>query len=239
LWLDSCVGLGAGHRDQLQARSAGVLYNEDNDIETHYAEWFRDAFQEREGIVSVFEAYDRSAYTDPREGSWDVLDDVADAGCDVLFPPGYPPVVNRIAEEAQKNGLRATLLGSDAWGPSPHLDLALLEGSYYWSRFAPANPGDDVQAFIAAYEDSYGVAPDAYAALAYDAANVLLQAIAEARTTDAKQVKNVLTQVSFEGITGSGTFDEYGNPVKEVAIVKIEGSRAAFHKFVMPQTSSR
>jgi len=46
--------------EELGAHTAGVLYNEEDDIETHYAEWFRDDFQEREGVVSIFEAYDRS-----------------------------------------------------------------------------------------------------------------------------------------------------------------------------------
>jgi len=220
--------------EELGAHIAGVLYNEEDDIETHYAEWFRDGFQERGGVVSIFEAYDRTAYTHAREYSWDSLDKVADADCDVLFLPGYSPVVNRIAEQAKERSIRATLLGSDAWDASPQLDLRLLEGSYYWSCYSPTDPRDMVQDFIIAYKDKYDIEPDAYAALAYDAANILLQAIAEAGTADAEQVKDVLTGLKFQGVTGGGIFDEFGNPVKEVAIVKIEDGRAVFHEFVTP-----
>jgi len=220
--------------EELGAHTAGVLYNEEDDIETHYAEWFRDGFQERGGIVSIFEPYDRTAYTHAHEYPWDSLSKVADADCDVLFLPGYSPVVNRIAEQAKEKSISATLLGSDAWDVSPQLDLKSLEGSYYWSRYSSTDPRDMVQDFIIAYEDKYGIEPDAYAALAYDAANILLQAIAEAGTADPGQVKDAVMGLKFEGITGGGTFDQFGNPVKEVAIVKIEGGRAVFHEFVTP-----
>jgi len=220
--------------EELGAHTAGVLYNEEDDIETHYAEWFRDDFQEREGVVSIFEAYDRTAYTHAHEYSWDSLNKVADAGCDVLFLPGYSPVVNRIAEQAKEKSIRVTLLGSDAWDASPQLDLESLEGSYYWSRYSPTDPRDVVQDFITAYEDKYGIEPDAYAALAYDAANILLQAIAQAGTADPGQVKDVMIGLRFEGVTGGGTFNEFGDPVKEVIIVKAEGGRRIFHGFVMP-----
>jgi len=219
--------------EELGAHTAGVLYNEEDDIETHYAEWFRDDFQEREGVVSIFEAYDRTAYTHAHEYSWDSLNKVADAGCDVLFLPGYSPVVNRIAEQAKEKSIRVTLLGSDAWDASPQLDLESLEGSYYWSRYSPTDPRDVVQDFITAYEDKYGIEPDAYAALAYDAANILLQAIAQAGTADPGQVKDVMIGLRFEGVTGGGTFNEFGDPVKEVIIVKAEGGRRIFHGFVM------
>jgi len=220
--------------EELGAHTAGVLYNEENDIETHYAEWFRDGFQERGGNISIFEAYDRSAYTHAHEYSWDTLDQVADANCDVLFLPGYSPVVNRIAEQTKEKSIRVTLLGSDAWDASPQLDLESLEGSYYWSRYSPTDPRDMVQDFIIAYKDKCGIEPDAYGALAYDAANILLQAITEAGTADPEQVKDAMVGLKFEGVTGGGTFDEFGDPIKEVAIVRVEGGRRIFHGFVMP-----
>lgn len=221
--------------EELGAHTAGVLYNEENDIETHYAEWFRDGFQERGGFVSIFETYDRSAYTHAHEYSWDCyLDKVADADCDVLFLPGYSPVVNRIAEQAKEKGIRATLLGSDAWDVSPQLDLKLLGGGYYWSRYSPVDTRGIVRDFIAAYKSKYGTEPNAYAALAYDAANILLQAIAEVGTADPERVKDTMTHLKFEGVTGEGTFDEFGDPIKEVAIIKIEDGKRVFYEFVLP-----
>jgi len=62
----------------------------------------------------------------------------------------------------------------------------------------------------------------------------LLQAIAQAGTADPGQVKDVMIGLRFEGVTGGGTFNEFGDPVKEVIIVKAEGGRRIFHGFVMP-----
>jgi len=229
--------------EELGGDTAGVLYNEDSDSATHLAEFFRDAFTGRGGFVPVFAplGHNQTDFSD-------VLTEVMETECDVLFAPHDYPDPVLIAKQAKEKGVRATMLGSDYWDvPDWDLDLRAVDGSYYFSLYPtevtlmqgkehsrPLDPRDLVQHFTAAYEEKYGTQPDPIAALAYDAANILLQAIAEAGTADPGQVKDVMMGLRFEGVTGGGTFDEFGDPIKEVAIVRVEGGRRIFHGFVMP-----
>ena len=76
-------------------------------------------------------------------------------------------------------------MGGDGWDSSD-LDLKAADGGYYTNHYSPDDPRPEVQNFLkaygAAYKDDAGKAkvPDALAALAYDATNLLLIAIKDA-----------------------------------------------------------
>jgi len=87
---------------------------------------------------------------------------------------------------------------------------------------------------VNAYRDKYGATPDALAALAYDATRLLIQAIKEANSTDPTVVKDVMENISYDGISGVITYDAQHNPVKKAAVMKVEGGKVVFYKFVAP-----
>ena len=60
-----------------------------------------------------------------------------------------------------------------------------------------------------------------FAALAYDATNVLIQAMEEAGSTDGAAVQAALAKISFDGVTGSFTFDPTHTPIKPVLVVNL------------------
>ncbi len=67
-------------------------------------------------------------------------------------------------------------------------------------------PGPRSQNFLKAYgakfKDDQGAVPDALAALAYDATNLLLQAIKDAGADDTDKVKVALEKINFNGVSG-------------------------------------
>ena len=71
-----------------------------------------------------------------------------------------------------------------------------------------------VKAYGAKYKDDKGQPkiPDNPGLLAYDATNLLLQAIKEAGVDDTAKVKDALTKISFRGVSGQITFDKDHNP---------------------------
>ncbi|MCG2770211.1 MAG: ABC transporter substrate-binding protein, partial [Anaerolineae bacterium] len=117
---------------------------------------------------------------------------------------------------------------------SPELDMPLFEGGYHSNHYSPADPRPVVQNFVQAYTAKYGAEPDALATLAYDAAKILLQAISEAGVDDPAVVKDKMAALQFEGVSGEITFDDHGDPVKKAAIIKVEGGKKVFYKFVAP-----
>lgn len=60
-----------------------------------------------------------------------------------------------------------------------------------------------------------------FAALAFDATNLLIQAIETAGSTDTAAIQKALTEVNFSGVTGDFTFDETHTPIKSVLVVEL------------------
>ncbi len=213
---------------ELGAKKAGVLFDVGNDYVKGLAEYFKAAFEKKGGTVPVFEAYTQND-TDFSA----ILGKVAAANVDVLFLPDYYNKVNLIAAQVKQKGIKATLLGGDGWD-SPELKFDLLEGGYHSNHYSPADPRPLVQNFVKAYQAKYNVIPDALATLAYDAAGILLQSIAEAGQDDPTLVKAKMEAIKYDGVSGEITFDKQHNPIKKAAIIKISGGKPVFYKFVAP-----
>jgi branched-chain amino acid transport system substrate-binding protein len=215
-------------REDLQATTAAVMYDKGNDYVLGLAEYFREAFEARGGQVLVYEAY-TAEDTDFSA----ILSKVADAGPDVLFLPDYYKKVNLIGKQAKEKGITATLMGGDGWD-SADLDLAAVDGGYHSNHYSPADPRSVVTDFLAGYQAEYGKAPDALAVLAYDATNVLLEAVKQAGTNDPEKVRDALAGIEFEGVAGVITFNEEGDPIKTAAINQATGGEMVFVKWVAP-----
>ena len=139
-----------------------------------------------------------------------------------------------IVTQAREVGYKGTFLGGDGWcGVKDYASAADLEGSCYASGFDSS--AEAVVAFKNAYATKYGEeAPfNMFAALAYDAAKILVNAITVADTANTytaytsaefkaavvEAIKNNSTTV--EGLTSNGySFDAKNNPIKAVTIVK-------------------
>jgi branched-chain amino acid transport system substrate-binding protein len=215
-------------RNDLGAARAAVLYGEDDPYAQNLAGYFKTAFEARAGTVAVHEAY-----ADSGAALGDILSKVASADPDVLILPDASDKVNLIAELTAERGIAATLLGGDSWD-SEDLDLALLEGSYFANHHSFADPRPIVRRFHSGYERMYGKVPDTMAVLTYDATNILLTAIEKAATTDTQEVREAMAQIEIEGVTGTMTFDQEGNPLKAAAISQVTASGIEFVKFSAP-----
>ena len=83
--------------------------------------------------------------------------------------------------------------------------------------------------FVAAYRKKYGVAPDSIAALSYDAARLLADAISRAGSTEGKRVRDALADTkSYAAVSGTISMDADRNPVKPAVVLKVEGGRFRF-----------
>jgi branched-chain amino acid transport system substrate-binding protein len=213
---------------ELGAKKAAVLFDVGNDYVKGLAEYFKASFEKMGGQVPVYEAYTK----DDTDFSG-ILGKVAAANVDVVFLPDYYNKNNLIAAQIKEKGIKATLLGGDGWD-SPELKFDLFEGGYHSNHYSPADPRPLVQNFVAAYQAKYGAVPDALATLAYDAAKILLQSISEAGADDPTAVAAKMEKIKYDGVSGDITFDEHHDPIKKAAIIKIQGGKPTFYKFVAP-----
>jgi branched-chain amino acid transport system substrate-binding protein len=219
-------------RETLKGKSAAVLYDASNDYSKGIAEVFRDAFRKMGGKVAAFESYGK----DDVDFSA-LLTKVKASGADVLFLPDYYNKVGLIAKQVQEKGLKVRLVGPDGWDSPDLMKIAgsAIEGGYFSNHYSPDDKRPEVAAWVKKYREKHGQVPDALGTLAYDATNLLLEAIRKAGSDDPKKIRDALASIrDFQAVSGKSTLDGNGDMIKSAAILKIEGGKQKFVKMVNP-----
>lgn len=220
--------------EELGAKTAFVLIDQANDYVRGLAENFMDAYEKQGGKIVGTESY---TATDTDFSA--ILAKVADANPDVVYLPDYYNIVNLVMKQAKEKGITTPFVGGDGWD-SPDLDLVATEGGFYTNHYSPEDPRPEVASFVKTFGEKYKndagepLVPDALAVLAYDATNLLLQAINDAGADDPAKVKDVLAKIKFSGVSGLITFGPDNNPVKSAAILGVSGGKIVFKTIVNP-----
>lgn len=84
------------------------------------------------------------------------------------------------------------------------LDHSLLVPSGTWT-------GSKILAFRREYQKAYGRLPGRVASYAFDATNVLIEAIRNSGGPEREQIQQALSEIQYEGVTGQIQFDDKGN----------------------------
>ncbi len=152
----------------------------------------------------------------------------------MIYLPDYYNIVNLAMKQAKEKGIIAPFLGGDGWDSSD-LDLKAADGGFFTNHYSPEDPRPEVQSFVKSFQAKYkGNTPDALATLAYDATNLLLQAISQAGTDDTTKIAETLSKISFGGISGKITFDANHDPVKPLTILAVKDGKVKFNSVVNP-----
>ena len=95
--------------------------------------------------------------------------------------------------------------------------------------FFPDAPRPEVQKFVKGYTAKYQQPPTQEAALAYDALNLIAQAVKQAGP-DRKAIRDALANVKdFPGVTGMMSFDQNRNVVKEYPLLEVKDGKFVLH----------
>jgi len=230
-FIDPFQGLvGANFAIGKGAKTAFIMLDQANDYVKGLAEAFEQSFTSQGGTI-----VGKETYTSKDTDFSAILAKVKAAKPDMVYLPDYYNIVNLATKQAKEKGITAPFMGGDGWD-SADLDLAAAEGGFYTNHYSPTDPRPEVVNFLKAYGDKYaGAVPDALAALAYDATNLLLQAIKEAgSTTDTDKVKAAMEKINYNGVSGNITFDASHNPVKSAPILAVKGGKIVVETVVNP-----
>jgi branched-chain amino acid transport system substrate-binding protein len=214
--------------ENLGAKTAAVFLDQGNDYVRGLAEVFIAEFEAGGGKVLV-----KETYTGDDSDFSAILTKVKDANPDILYLPDYYSTVNLIAAQAKEKGITAVLLGGDGWD-SADLDRAAVDGGYFTNHFSDQDTRPIVQDFVKKYSDKYGAAPDALAALAYDAANILLKGMDAAGKADPVAVAKALETGTFDVVSGSVSYDAQHNPVKAAVVLQVKDGAVNYIATVAP-----
>lgn len=191
-----------------------------------YSKGLRDAF------IAAAPGYGIEVVVDEASSSMDDTDfttqatKIASAGADSLFAAYYYNAAGPyIIPQTRAAGFKGAVMGPDGFdGIVPDYvtgNMTDYNNVFFTNHYSTESESPIVQSFIANYKAAFGETPNALAALGYDGANMLFQAIGVAKTTEAAAVKAALDGMSFEGVTGTFVLDETGTPEKSVAIIEL------------------
>ena len=221
--------------NELGAKTAATIYEEDDDYSIDLVQAFEAAFQEIGG-----EIVHSGAYSAGNTILTDLLTEIHDATPDVIFCPGHQPEVPLLINEARQIGIKATFLGGSAWDDRERFlsvldNISVLDGSYYPTNFSVATQDVDVQEFVKGYTALFESPPDGVAASGYDAMRLLARAIETAGSLDPMAVRDAFAGVSgYKGATTISHYDENRHPVKSLTIQVIQNGQVEHYKVVEP-----
>ncbi len=210
--------------DELGAKTAAVFTNVGNDYSKGLSEAFVAEFEAAGGTVTVAEGY-----TDSDKDFNSILAKVKTENPDVLFIPDYYNAVGVICSQAKELSIESQLLGGDGWDGIQAEFIEAAEGGIFGNHYSTKDTDPVVQDFLKAYKAEYNEDPNALAALGYDAANVLIEALRSAKSTDSKDIIEAINNTNYSGVTGKITFDQNGDPIKEISMIKVENGELMFN----------
>jgi branched-chain amino acid transport system substrate-binding protein len=156
---------------------------------------------------------------------------------DGVFVPGYYSEVGLIARQAKKLGLTVPLMGGDGWD-SPKLQEIggdALNGSFFSNHYAVDDPNPIIQSFVSEYRTRFNQTPDGLAALGFDAANILFDAIRRANSTEGPKLRDAINQTKdHPGVTGKITINKDRNTDKPAVVLEIKDGKFVLRDTITP-----
>ena len=214
-------------------KNVAVLTDVKQDYSVGLAEFFIKDFKESGGQIVKEQKYSTGDKDFKPQ-----LTSIKAAKPDAIFVPGYYAEVSLIAKQARLLGIKAPLLGGDGWVGDSLLKVAgnALDGSFFSCHFSSADKSPVVQGFVEKFKAKYkGETPDDMAALGYDSAMILADAIKRAGSTEPEKLRDAIAATKeHQGITGKITLDEHRNANKPAVILTIGNGGFDFVETVAP-----
>jgi len=215
----------------LKAKKAAALFDSGNDYNKGLAEFFKAKFEGLGGQVVAFEGY-ATGTTDFKAQ----LTKMLAAKPEVLYLSNYYNDVALQAKQARELGFKGPLVGGDGWDSPDLVKIGgtAVENGFFTNHYSKDDTRPIVQDFVQKYTAKYGAAPDALAALGYDAMTIMLDGIKRAGKTDGKAIRDALKATDLGVVSGQVKFDANRNPIKSAVIIEIKGGQQVYKTTVNP-----
>jgi branched-chain amino acid transport system substrate-binding protein len=219
--------------DNLQAKTAAIYMDASTDYGKGLAAFFKKTFEEKGGTIVSEEGYVK----DDRDFKA-TLTKIRSKNPDFIYVPGYYQEVAPLIKQARELGITVPIGGPDGWDSPDMVDVATapnLNNTYFTNHYSSQDTDPKIVAFVEAYRAKYNKEPDAFAALGYDAVQLLVQAIKDANSADPAAITEALANIrDFEGITGKMSIDEQHNPVKAGVIIEFKDGNQVMNTRIQP-----
>lgn len=215
--------------------SVAILWDSTSQYTRTLPRYFRTRFEELGGSVALDASYN--------------------GGCDItalgqqverlspqphfVYLAGLPDCIGNVVASLRAAGVTEPIIGGDGLDtpkllegdPGPTNDVWFT--THAWLSEQTGTP--EAKEFIAAYRDAYGTAPpDAFAALGYDAARLMLDVLRRAQSP--REIFYALEHTEgFKGVTGTISFSPQSHvPLKTVWIIAVQNAEKSLASAFVP-----
>jgi branched-chain amino acid transport system substrate-binding protein len=216
----------------LKSKRVAILTSMNSPYSVGLSRVFRERFAAGGGTIAAEQRYS--------EGDKDFraqLTAIRGSGADAILASGYYTEAALICKQARALGLTVPIFGGDGWEAPELLSIggAAVEGVYYSASYTSESTAPEVATFVQRFRARWNETPDSIAALGYDAARLLADAMNRAGTTDGGPLRAALAATrDFPGVTGRTSIDAQRNASKSAVIITVKDGKFAFVQSVEP-----
>jgi branched-chain amino acid transport system substrate-binding protein len=210
-------------------KTAAVINQNGDDYSTGLANYFKDAFAKMDGCSVAYEGTYNTNETDFNA----ILAKVKEANPDVVFIPSSITTAGLIIKQARDLGIKSKIMAGDTWQNATIIDNAgasNCEGIAMSTFFDESDPNSaDFVKGLKEYinSDSKNLTLNggndtvaAVSALGYDAYMTVLTALESLTAAPTGEtLRDALAKTTYAGVTGSISFDENGDAVRDMAYI--------------------
>ena len=217
----------------LKVKTAVIYIDSSSDYSKGVAAAFEETFVKNGGKVAG-----KEAFLQKDQDFKATLTKIKALNADIVFIPAYYEEVGKIVKQARELGINQPLLGTDGWDNPKVVEIAgaaALNNTFFSNHYSSQDSDPNVRKFIEAYKAEYKEEPSSMAALGYDAAMIVVDAIKRANTTDAAKVKEAMEQTkNLQVSTGIVTMDSNHNPIKSAVVIEMKDGKQTFKEKINP-----
>lgn len=232
-FIDSFQGTVAANfaLTSLKAKNAAILVDNSSDYSKGLSAVFKEVFTAKGGQIAA-----EQAYLQKDQDFKSTLTAIKAQNPELIYIPGYYEDVGKIIKQARELGINVPILGGDAWDSPKLAELGgaqALNNTFFTNFYSVEDKNPVSNAFIEAYKKEYGQLPDSMAAMGYDAANLLVDAIKRANSTDSAKIREALAATkNFKSVSGDMALNENHDAVRGVVIMEMKDGKQVYKETV-------
>ncbi len=221
--------------ENLKCKKVAILFDQKQAYATGLRDNFKEAFTKMGGTIALEQPFSTGDQDFNAQ-----LTAIKGAGVDAIYVPGYYTEVGNIALQARKLDIKIPLIGGDGWESPKLAEIAkeAIDGCYYSNHYSEEDKRPEIQEFLKKFKAMTldpETPPDSLAALGYDAARVLFEAMEKSPSLSGKDLAATIAATKdFKGVTGVITLDKDRNASKTAVMLQMKGGVPHFMAAVEP-----
>ena len=147
---------------------------------------------------------------------------------ELVYMPTFYADAAAILNQAKRLRFKPVVMANSSLFSQKTIELGgeAVEGIIIPANYFSTDPRPAAQEFTKSFKERYGKDPNQFAALAYDAANLMAAALEKVGVEDRAKVKEGLVGLKdFQGATGSISYAEGRDPVKDLVKITIKDGK--------------